>query len=185
MPESPDTAAPLQKIILAPNCNCRDGVAVEFISPAVPGDTRLKPSCPPKELLLTGAWKFVWLNTLKASTRSCRLNESEIRESRIFLMSDRSTLTRRGPMRWLRRSLPWTFKHSTWPLVGVVPPWLQSGAIGELVATVGNTKQFELNNAAFHSVLVSYQISGAFPASDRSAFEELGQRLLGQNKECG
>jgi hypothetical protein len=33
--------------------------------------------------------------------------------------------------------------------------------------------------------LVSYQISGAFPASDRPAFEELGQRLLGRNQECG
>jgi hypothetical protein len=28
-----------QKITLAPNCTCRDGVAVEFNSPAVPGDT--------------------------------------------------------------------------------------------------------------------------------------------------
>jgi hypothetical protein len=33
--------------------------------------------------------------------------------------------------------------------------------------------------------LVSYQISGAFPASDRPAFEELSQRLLGRDEECG
>jgi hypothetical protein len=33
--------------------------------------------------------------------------------------------------------------------------------------------------------LVSYQISGAFPASGRPAFEELSQRLLGRNQECG
>jgi anaerobic selenocysteine-containing dehydrogenase len=33
--------------------------------------------------------------------------------------------------------------------------------------------------------LVSYQISGAFPASDRPAFEELSQRLLAPVGECG
>jgi hypothetical protein len=33
--------------------------------------------------------------------------------------------------------------------------------------------------------LISYQISGAFPASDRPAFEELSQRLLGRDEECG
>jgi len=33
--------------------------------------------------------------------------------------------------------------------------------------------------------LVSYQISGALPASDRPAFEERSQRLRGRNPECG
>jgi hypothetical protein len=33
--------------------------------------------------------------------------------------------------------------------------------------------------------LASYQISGAFPTSDRPPFEELSQRLLGGNQECG
>src|SRR6266478_6323361 len=67
-PGSPDSAALLQKITLAPNCTCRDGVAVESNSPAVPGDSWLKPSRPPKVKLLVGAWKFVWLKALKAST---------------------------------------------------------------------------------------------------------------------
>src|SRR6266850_3076228 len=33
--------------------------------------------------------------------------------------------------------------------------------------------------------LVSYQNSGAFPRSDRPAFEELRQSLLGTKKVCG
>src|SRR5258707_4024393 len=93
----------LKKIILAPSCTCRDGIAVESNSPAFPGDTWLKPSRPSKVKLLVGAWKFVWLKTLKDSTRNWRLNDSEIR---IFFMRERSTLTRPGPMSWLRRSLP-------------------------------------------------------------------------------
>jgi len=48
-------------------------------------------------------------------------------------------------MSWLRRSLPWAFKQSIWPPVGVVPPWLQRGAIAEPVPTVGNTKQFRVD----------------------------------------
>ena len=80
-PGSPDAAAFLQKITLAPNCTCRDGVAVESNSPAVPGDSWLKPSRPLKVKLLVGAWKFVWLKTLKASTLSWRLTDSEMRVS--------------------------------------------------------------------------------------------------------
>jgi len=80
-PGSSYVAALLQKITLAPNCTCRDGVAVESNSPAVPGDSWLKPSRPPKVKLLVGAWKFAWLKTLKASTLSWRLTDSEMRVS--------------------------------------------------------------------------------------------------------
>src|SRR5258708_5811213 len=96
--EFPGAVEVLQKITLAPSCTCRDGVAVESNSPVVPGDSWLKPSRPPKVKLFVGAWKFVWLKTLKASTLSWRLNDSEMRERRIFLMRERSILTKRGPM---------------------------------------------------------------------------------------
>src|ERR1700730_1956654 len=45
----------LQKITFAPSCSCREGVAVESNSPAVPGDSWLKPNRPPKVTLLVGA----------------------------------------------------------------------------------------------------------------------------------
>src|SRR5258706_162500 len=64
-----------------------------------------------------------------------------MRGMRMFFMSDRSTSTSRGPISWLRRSFPCAFRQSTCPLVELVPPWLQSGAIGEPMGTVGKTKQ--------------------------------------------
>src|SRR5258708_5762956 len=63
---------------------------------------------------------------LKASTRSWRLNASEIRGVRMFLTSDRSTFTSRRPTSLLRRSFPCAFSQATGPLLAVVPPCARS-----------------------------------------------------------